>query len=116
MKKRMTSRPPWLRVPQGDLFADHDIRLLFGAQGVSMLGSQVSNIAIPLIAIDVIHASDGGVALIEGAFLLPFVLFSLPVGALLDRRTRRPVLVAINRKSTRLNSSHSQQSRMPSSA
>jgi MFS family permease len=96
MKKRTSSRPSWLRIPQGDLFADRDIRLLFGAQGVSMLGSQVSNIAIPLIAIDVIHASDGGVALIEGAFLLSYVLFSLPVGALLDRRTRRPVLIAMD--------------------
>ncbi|MEY4389010.1 MAG: hypothetical protein RLZZ432_729 [Chloroflexota bacterium] len=85
---------PRLRLPEGDPFRDADIRLLFGAQGISSFGSQVSHIAFPLIAIDVIQASNGSIALLEGAFLLPFVLFSLPVGALLDRRARRPVLIA----------------------
>ena len=79
-----------------DPFTDANVRLLFGAQGISMLGSQISNIAFPLIAVDVIKASNGAIALLEAAFLLPFVFFSLPVGALLDRRTRRPVMVAMD--------------------
>lgn len=80
--------------PESDPFRSSDILLLFGAQGVSSLGSQVSHIAFPLIAVDVIQASNGSIALMEGAFLLPFVLFGLPVGALVDRRARRPVLIA----------------------
>ena len=85
-----------LRLGAEDPFRDANIRLLFGAQAISILGSQVSHIAFPLIAVDVIQASNGSIALMEGAFLLPFVLFSLPVGALLDRRTRRPVMVAMD--------------------
>ena len=85
-----------IRLAADDPFRDPNVRLLFGAQGISILGSQVSHIAFPLIAVDVISASNGAIALLEAAFLLPFVFFSLPVGALLDRRTRRPVMVAMD--------------------
>ena len=83
-----------LRLAVDDPFQNADVRLLFGAQGISSLGSQVSHIAFPLIAIDVINASNGSIALLELAYLIPFVLLGLPAGALLDRRTRRPVLIA----------------------
>lgn len=84
------------RLPANDPFRDRNVALLFGAQGISSLGSQVSHIAFPLIAVDVIRASNGAIALMEGAFLLPFVLFGLPVGTLVDRRARRPVMVAMD--------------------
>lgn len=86
---RLLSR---LRIGADDPFRDANVRLLFGAQAVSILGSQVSHIAFPLIAVDVIQASNGSIVLLEAAFLMPFVLLSLPVGALLDRRARRPVM------------------------
>ncbi len=89
----ITSR---LRLSPDDPFTNANVRLLFSAEGISILGSQVSHIALPLIAVDVIKASNGAIALLEAAFLLPFVFFSLPVGALLDRRTRRPVMVAMD--------------------
>ena len=92
--RRMRNPFARFRLASDDPFRNPDIRLLFGAQGISSLGSQVSHIAFPLIAIDVIHASNGAIALLELAFLLPFVLFGIPAGALLDRRTRRPVLIA----------------------
>jgi MFS family permease len=85
-----------LRLGADDPFRDADVRLLFGAQAVSILGSQVSHIAFPLIAVDVIQASNGSIVLLEAAFILPFVLLSLPVGALLDRRARRPVMVLMD--------------------
>ncbi len=90
---RLLSR---LRPAADDPFRDADVRLLFGAQAVSILGSQVSHIAFPLIAVDVIQASNGSIVLLEAAFLMPFVLLSLPVGALLDRRARRPVMVLMD--------------------
>jgi hypothetical protein len=52
-----------LRLAVDDPFQNPDVRLLFGAQGISSLGSQVSHIAFPLIAIDVINASNGSIAL-----------------------------------------------------
>jgi len=92
----MTGLLSRLRLAADDPFRDADVRLLFGAQAVSILGSQVSHIAFPLIAVDVIQASNGSIVLLEAAFLMPFVLLSLPVGALLDRRARRPVMVLMD--------------------
>ena len=43
-------------------------------------------------------------------------LFSLSWWARAQEPVSDPAIVAVDRKSTRLNSSHSQQSRMPSSA
>lgn len=83
-------------LPANDPIRDRNVALLFGAQGISSLGSQVSHVAFPLIAVDVIRASNGAIALMEAAFLLPFVLFGLPVGTLVDRRSRRPVMVAMD--------------------
>ena len=76
----MTGLLSRLRLAADDPFRDADVRLLFGAQAVSILGSQVSHIAFPLIAVDVIQASNGSIVLLEAAFLMPFVLLSLPVG------------------------------------
>ena len=83
-------------LPANDPIRDRNVALLFGAQGISSLGSQVSHVAFPLIAVDVIRASNGAIALMEAAFPLPFVLFGLPVGTLVDRRSRRPVMVAMD--------------------
>ena len=47
-----------LRLAVDDPFQNADVRLLFGDQGISSLGSQVSHIAFPMIAIDVIQASN----------------------------------------------------------
>jgi MFS family permease len=61
---------------------------------VSELGSQVSLLAIPLVAIDILHASTFGVGLLTSMQTLPFLLVGLPAGAWVDRMRRRPVLIA----------------------
>jgi MFS family permease len=60
---------------------------------VSQLGSQVSNLALPLVAVLVLHASAFRVALLGTVEMLPFLLFALPTGVWIDRMPRRPVLV-----------------------
>ena len=67
---------------------------LWSAETVSQLGSQVSAVALPLVAIVVLHASAFEVALLGTIEMLPFILFSLPAGAWIDRLRRRPILVA----------------------
>jgi MFS family permease len=66
---------------------------IWSAATVSLMGSQVSQIAIPFIAAVVLHASAFEVALLGTFELLPFILFALPAGAWLDRVRRRPVLI-----------------------
>jgi MFS family permease len=76
------------------LWRHRDFRLLWGGQTVSRLGSQVSILAVPLVAIQLLHASTFEVGLLSTFETLPFLLVGLPAGAWVDRMARRPVLIA----------------------
>lgn len=78
----------------GSLFAHRDFRLLLVGQTTSQLGTQVSAVAIPLLAVATLQATSFEVGLINAASTLAFALIGLPAGAWLDRWRRRPVLVA----------------------
>ena len=64
-------------------------RLFFAGQFVSLVGDQVSLIALPLVGILVLHAGPAQMGYLTTAALLPNLLFSLPAGAWVDRRGRR---------------------------
>jgi MFS family permease len=83
-----------MRRPRGALWHNGDFLLLWSAQSVSQLGSQVTGLALPLAAIFVVHASTFEVAALNVVDLLPFVLFSLPAGVWVDRLRRRPLMIA----------------------
>ncbi len=76
-----------MRVP--DLLRQRNFRLFFEGQSVSLLGDQVSLLAIPLTAILVLHAGAAQLGLLTAVSLLPSLLFSLAAGAAIDRRGRR---------------------------
>ncbi len=77
----------------GELLRHRDFQKLWAGQTVSQLGSQVSQLALPLAAVLVLHVSAFYVALLGTVDLLPFLLFALPAGVWLDRIPRRPVMI-----------------------
>jgi len=80
-------------VPRGNLWRSRDFLRLWAAQSISETGTQVSMLAIPLLAIGVLQVSAAELGLLGAARTVPFLLFALPAGALLDRMRRRPVMV-----------------------
>ena len=64
-------------------------RTFFLGQSVSLLGDQVSMIALPLVGVLVLDASPAQMGYLATAALLPNLLFSLHAGAWVDRRGRR---------------------------
>lgn len=66
-------------------------RLWLG-QSVSLLGSQVTLIALPLTAVLTLHASAGEMGFLRMASSVPFLVFGLIAGAWVDRRSRLSVL------------------------
>jgi MFS family permease len=76
------------------LYGHADFRRLWAAQTVSQFGSQVSQLALPLVAVLALRSSAFRVSLLGAFDMLPFLLFALPAGAWVDRIARRPVLVA----------------------
>ncbi len=75
------------------LLGERDFRRLWLAQTVSQVGTQVTNLALPLVAILVLQASAFEVALLGAIEFLPFVFFTLPAGAWVDRLPKRRVLI-----------------------
>lgn len=77
----------------GPLWRNGDFLRLWSGQTISQFGSQISGLALPLLAILVLDASAFEVAALGVAEFLPFILFSLPAGAWVDRLRRRPILI-----------------------
>ena len=75
------------------LWRERDFTLLWGGQTVSEVGSQVTFLALPLLATISLHASTLEVALLSAATSLAFLLIALQAGAWVDRRRKRPILV-----------------------
>jgi MFS family permease len=70
-------------------------RNLWLGQSVSLLGDQISFIALPLAAVLVLDAGPGQMGLLGAAALAPHLLLSLPAGVWLDRVvSRRRVMIA----------------------
>jgi MFS family permease len=75
------------------LWRHGDFMRLWSAQTISQFGTQVTFLALPLAAIVVLDASAFEVAVLGALEWTPWLLFSLPVGAWVDRVLRKPVLV-----------------------
>jgi MFS family permease len=72
---------------------EFDFRQLFVADTVSQLGSQVTLLALPLVAVLALRASNFEVGLLSACDTVAFLLIGLPAGALVDRLRRRNVLI-----------------------
>ncbi|MDT7549044.1 MAG: hypothetical protein QOE84_1438 [Actinomycetota bacterium] len=105
MGDRVVTRPgewqaPPVRQPvrdqgrrNGSLWRDRNFALLWAGQSVSELGSQVTMLALPLLATITLHASTFEVALLSVFSSAAFLLVALQAGALVDRLRKKPVLV-----------------------
>src|SRR5438445_3587358 len=80
--------------PRHSLWRHGDFVRMWTGQTISLLGSQVTLLALPLTAILVFKASAFQVGTLTTAEFLPFLLFGLPVGVWVDRLRRKPILVA----------------------
>jgi MFS family permease len=69
-----------------------DFVRLWAGQAISQTGSQVTAIALPLIAVDELHAGAQAMGVLTAAGRLPYLLY-LVAGAWVDRVRRRRLLV-----------------------
>jgi len=74
----------------------HDFRLLWIGETTSALGSSISRLALPLVAVVTLKAGPFEVSVLTAAAWLPWLLIGLPAGAWVDRRPRRPLMLACN--------------------
>ncbi len=85
-KEEIPSRRP------APLWRNRDYLLLISGQGVSAVGSQISLVAFPLLIFALTH-SPAQTGLMASLRSLPYALFTLPAGALVDRWDRKRLML-----------------------
>lgn len=88
-----TSEAPPPAARRGGLWHHLDFRRLWIGDTVSQFGTMVSQLALPLVAINALHASVFEVGLLTTFETLAFLLVGLPAGAWVDRMRHKRVLI-----------------------
>jgi MFS family permease len=78
------------------LYRNSDFVKLWSGQSISLVGSQVTMLALPLTAALTLHATAMQMGILTAVQYAPFLLFGLFVGVWVDRLRRRPILIAAN--------------------
>lgn len=81
-----------INTPQRSLWRNQAYMLLWGGQIISALGSQVTNVALPLLVL-YLTGSPAQAGLVGAIEALPYVIFCLPAGALVDRWDRKRTML-----------------------
>ena len=79
--------------PQGGVLTNRDFRKLFVGESVSLMGTFITGVAMPLTAVLTLHATVFEVGLLNVFRLSPVIVVALFAGVWLDRVKRRPVLI-----------------------
>lgn len=80
----------------GSLWRHRDFLTLWAGETVSVFGTQVTSLALPLTAVVSLHASPSAMAALTTVRSLPVLLFGVLAGVWADRVRRRPLLVWTN--------------------
>jgi MFS family permease len=94
MASDQTVKPPETEAEEtSGLLANRDFMKLWAGETVSLIGTQVTQFAMPLVAVLTLNASVLEVGILNALRFVPVVLLSLFAGVWLDRRRRRPILI-----------------------
>ncbi len=77
------------------LWRNRNFMLLWSGQTISVFGSTISDLAFPLLVL-ALTGSPAQTGLVLALEAVPFLVFSLPVGAWVDRWNRKKVMILCN--------------------
>jgi MFS family permease len=72
---------------------DRQFTVFCAGQGISMLGTQFTVVAVPLLARQDLHADGVGLGLLQASVYVAYLVISLPAGVVGDRHRKRPLLI-----------------------
>ena len=79
--------------PKGSLWRDGNFLTMWSGQALAQVGSQVTELAIPVLAVLLLQASEFEVGLLNAAGVAAFLVVGLPAGAWIDRMRKRRVMI-----------------------
>lgn len=86
----------FLRRPTGGLWANGNFLNLWSAESIAQVGSQISPVAIPLLAALTLNATAFQMGLLTAASGVPVLLLGFLAGAWVDRLRKKPVMMAMD--------------------
>jgi MFS family permease len=75
------------------LLRSPDFRRFWLSTILTSFGAQITGLALPICAVLLLHATPTQMGTLAALQSLPFLLFGLPVGVLLDRSRRLPIML-----------------------
>ncbi len=78
------------------LWRDPDFMKLWSSLTITAFGAQITNLALPLTAAVMLHATPMQMGILVALETLPFALVSLHAGVLIDRVRKLPIVIAAN--------------------
>jgi MFS family permease len=81
------------QTPRTSLWHNRDYLKFWTGQTISVFGSAITGLALPLTAVSILKATAGQMGILTALATLPFLLVGLFAGVLVDRTRRRPLLL-----------------------
>jgi len=75
------------------LWHDRNFLTMWSGQALSQFGAQITELAVPVLAVLLLHATEFEVGLLTAANVAAFLLIGLPAGAWIDRMRKRHVMI-----------------------
>jgi MFS family permease len=89
----MTTGTEQTAAARRSLWWQHDFRQLWIGETISQGGSQLAQLALPVLAVTALGAGAGEMGVLAAAETLAFLVVGLPAGAWVDRWRKRRVLI-----------------------
>ena len=71
-----------------------DFRRLWFGLAISQVGSGIGQVALPVVAVTVVHASAAEVSILAAITAVTIALTAFPIGAHVEFRRKRPIMIA----------------------
>ncbi|WP_349425563.1 MFS transporter [Microbacterium sp. LWS13-1.2] len=78
---------------KGSLWRDRNFLTLWSGQALSQFGAQITELAIPVLAVLMLDATEWEVGVLNAAQVAAFLVVGLPAGAWIDRMRKRHVMI-----------------------
>jgi MFS family permease len=81
------------RASKGSLWRDRNFLTMWSGQAFSQFGAQITELAIPVLAVLLLDATEFEVGVLTAANVAAFLVVGLPAGAWIDRMRKRHVMI-----------------------
>jgi len=75
------------------LWHDRNFLTMWSGQALSQFGAQITELALPVLAVLLLHATEFEIGLLNAAATAAFLIVGLPAGAWIDRMRKRHVMI-----------------------